>query len=411
MKATRHNGRSGAKGTYSSRHNDRNFDLNNSDHIDEDRTKQNVYWDCYQGYCLPGSPEERQFTFSEIERHYYQEHYGDHVYEQNLRNEKARHSERDRTIDDVLTNKKTCPEETILQLGNVDGSVPASLLAQICAEYFEEFKERFGSHVHILDWALHLDEATPHIHERHVFDALNQYGELCPMQEKALEELGIELPDPTKPKGKYNNRKMTFDAACRQMFLEICKKHNLDIDMEPVYGGKSYLEKNDYINQKLRDENEKLTGENSDLKAENDNLVMKISDVEQLLDDLATDAYEKACEVVTDTVQEETRNADVKIINDYEKSIMNADNSPTVKNIAKKIFAGIRELFANAARKMLNAIKNTLSDQKVKAKNIETIKEKAHVSVLDQLARYKEEAKNYNKNPESKPHKRKENER
>lgn len=25
----------------------------------------------------------------------------------------------------------------------------------------------YGSHIHILDWALHLDEATPHIHERH----------------------------------------------------------------------------------------------------------------------------------------------------------------------------------------------------------------------------------------------------
>ena len=29
-------------------------------------------------------------------------------------------------------------------------------------------------------WALHLDEGTPHIHERHVFDCENRYGELCP---------------------------------------------------------------------------------------------------------------------------------------------------------------------------------------------------------------------------------------
>ena len=32
-------------------------------------------------------------------------------------------------------------------------------------------------------------------------------------QEKALEELGVELPDPSKPKGKHNNRKQTFDAV------------------------------------------------------------------------------------------------------------------------------------------------------------------------------------------------------
>ena len=42
-----------------------------------------------------------------------------------------------------------------------------------------------GSHVHILNWALHLDESTPHIHERHVFDCENQYGEIAPQQEKA----------------------------------------------------------------------------------------------------------------------------------------------------------------------------------------------------------------------------------
>ena len=63
--------------------------------------------------------------------------------------------------------------------------------------------------------SLHLDEGTPHIHERHVFDCENRYGELCPQQEKALEELGIPLPNPEKPKGRNNNRKQTFDAVCQ----------------------------------------------------------------------------------------------------------------------------------------------------------------------------------------------------
>ena len=84
-----------------------------------------------------------------------------------------------------------------MQLGNIDVTVDASMFVEIVAEYFEEFQRRYGSHIHILDWALHLDEGTPHIHERHVFDALNRYGEVCPQQEKALEELGFELPDPT----------------------------------------------------------------------------------------------------------------------------------------------------------------------------------------------------------------------
>ena len=93
-------------------------------------------------------------------------------------------------------------------------------------------ESRFGTHVHILNWALHLDEGTPHIQERHVFDCKNQYGELCPQQEKALEELGIPLPDPSKPKGRHNNRKQTFDAMCREMLFEICERYGLQLDRE-----------------------------------------------------------------------------------------------------------------------------------------------------------------------------------
>ena len=72
MKATRHNGRSGKHGTYDAKHNDRRFDVENSEHIDAERTKFNVYWDCYQGYSLPNDENERaRFTFSEVEKDIY----------------------------------------------------------------------------------------------------------------------------------------------------------------------------------------------------------------------------------------------------------------------------------------------------------------------------------------------------
>lgn len=109
----------------------------------------------------------------------------------------------------------------------------------ITNDFFEEMDRRFGSHVHILDWALHMDEGTPHIHERHVFDCENKYGELCPQQEKALEALDIPLPKPEQPKGKHNNRKQTFDAVCRTILFDICKKYGLYLDEEPVYGGEN----------------------------------------------------------------------------------------------------------------------------------------------------------------------------
>lgn len=73
MKLTRHNGRSGKNGAYNPRHNDRCFDLKNSEHIDAERTDRNVYWDCYRGITIQAfreSPEQPDFSFEEVERMY-----------------------------------------------------------------------------------------------------------------------------------------------------------------------------------------------------------------------------------------------------------------------------------------------------------------------------------------------------
>ena len=75
---------------------------------------------------------------------------------------------------------------------------------KIACAFFAEIEERFGEHIQFLDWSLHMGEGTPHIHERHVFDADDGYGHAKPQQEKALEALGIELPDPSKKPGKNN---------------------------------------------------------------------------------------------------------------------------------------------------------------------------------------------------------------
>ena len=48
MKATRHNGQWKAR-LLQSKHNDRQFDISHSEHIDGELALQNVYWDCYGG--------------------------------------------------------------------------------------------------------------------------------------------------------------------------------------------------------------------------------------------------------------------------------------------------------------------------------------------------------------------------
>ena len=433
MKLTRHNGRAGKNSAYNPKHNDRRFDIGNSEHIDVERTGQNIYWDCYTGLSSALTREkdkENDYSFEKIEQLYYFEHYADHIQAQNERNEKTRHTERNRTVNDLLTSNKTCPEESIYQIGTVDESVPGEMLARIATEFFSEMEERFGSHVHILDWALHLDEGTPHIHERHVFDCENKYGELCPQQEKALEELGVPLPNPDKKKGKNNNRKQTFDAECRKMLFRICAKHNLHLQIEPTYGGRGYLEKQDFIIEKQKEtisvqkeiltetsqvieererkigkaekaiaEKEKLIKKHDEVIAEKkqelsqkqaalEDVTMKLADMETLVDEVAGQAYEKACEVVTDTVRQQTQKEDIKILDDYSKWLSAPERTADKKlrDYAVRRLETLKEKFVKSAKGIMEKITKSLQEPERKQKNLEQVKTTARISLKAQLS-------------------------
>ena len=92
LKLTRHNGRAGAHGTYNPKHNDRSFNLSNSEHIDPERAKGNIYWDCFHGFRSaldPQDPDDLAATFSEVERQFYETYYTAFVESQNERNAKS----------------------------------------------------------------------------------------------------------------------------------------------------------------------------------------------------------------------------------------------------------------------------------------------------------------------------------
>jgi len=433
MKLTRHNGRTGKNGTYNHKHNDRRFDIENSEHIDADRANQNIYWDCYIGFSsakIREHDKENDYSFEKIEQLYYFEHYADHIQAQNERNEKTRHTERNRTVTDLLTNNKTCPEESIYQIGTIDESVSGELLAKIATEFFAEMEEKFGSHVHILDWALHLDEGTPHIHERHVFDCENKYGELCPQQEKALEELGIPLPNPDRKKGRNNNRKQTFDAECRKMLFRICAKHNLHLQIEPTYGGRGYLEKQDFIIEKQKktisvqreiltqtdkaieeqekkiqnaenvlSQREKVIEKQDVLIAEKNAAIMEkhsaleavtmqLANMEMLVDEVAGQAYEKACEVVTDTVRQQTQKEDINILDDYSKWLSAPERTADKKlrDYAVRRLETLKEKFVKSAKGIMEKVTKSLQESERKQENLEQVKTTARISLKAQLS-------------------------
>ena len=389
LKLTRHNGRAGTHGTYNPKHNDRSFNLANSEHIDQERAKGNIYWDCFHGFrsvLAPPDPDDLAATFSDVERRFYETHYTAFVEGQNERNAKNRHTERNRSIPDLLSSRKTCPEETICQLGTLDEHASAEDLLNIVTEFIDEFKAKFGDHVHVLDWALHLDESTPHIHERHVFDCENQYGEIAPQQEKALEALGFELPDPAKPLSRRNNRKITFDAACRKMLFEIAKRHGLDLEEEAEYGNRKYLEKQDFI---LAKQKEQLAAQQSKL----DELTLKVNDMETLIDEVSAAAYDKAVEVVTDVVRTETRKEDMRMIEDTKKWVLSPERKapqPTREYAAHRLDT-VLDKFLKTMQTTAARLQEKLVKPEARQKGKEQVKEKARDSVLQLLNRLQTE--------------------
>ena len=449
LKLTRHNGRAGKHGTYNPKHNDRSFEITNSEHIDPERVQQNIYWDCYNGIRSALQPKDADSladTFEEVEKLYYKLHYTNFTEKQNERNAKIRHTERNRSTEDLLASKKTCPEESIYQLGTLESHASSKDLFQIATEFMDEFHERFGKHVHILDWALHLDEGTPHIHERHVFDCENKYGEIAPQQEKALEALGFELPKPDKPLGRYNNRKITFDVACRTMLFEIAKRHGLELDEVPEYGGRAYLEKQDYImakqkeqlaqqektvqeqtvqleNLKQEHENERLqqvrhttyqsltimSNDKKIQKQENrlDELSQQIEDSENLLEEISAIAYDKAVAVVSekaakDALRESTAQIDLYL--DWLRKPERKASKSTLEYTLNQ-FTTLRKRVVNAVNQLASGFTASLTRPEIKKPAIEQIKEDSRPSVLQKLQQRQKEI-NQREQTRTKPKKR-----
>lgn len=224
MRATIHNGRTGKDGAYNTKHNDRQFDIRNAEHIDPERVRNNRYWN------WTGNPET---TFEAAEQAFYEKHIQKHLDAQNARYRAQRHAERAKTMDEYRKSPQTCPEEVILQIGKMGDTIPADMMARIIQEQINWEQQQFPG-VKVLDVALHMDEqGAPHIHERRAWVYTDKDGNCAISQSRSLEQMGVELPNPNKPRSRFNNRKMTFSRMCREHLLQICKEHGLQIEEIP----------------------------------------------------------------------------------------------------------------------------------------------------------------------------------
>lgn len=223
MRATIHNGRTSHLGAFTPKHNDRNFDINHAEHIDPERVKNNRYWN-WTG---------KEITFEAAEQAFYEKHIRKHLDAQNARYRAQRHAERVKSMDEYRRSPQTCPEEVILQIGKRGDTIPADMMARIIQEQINWEQKTFPG-VRVLNVALHMDEqGAPHIHERRAWVYTDKDGNTAISQNKSLEQMGVELPNPDRPRGRFNNRKQTFSKICREHLLQICKEHGLEIEEIP----------------------------------------------------------------------------------------------------------------------------------------------------------------------------------
>lgn len=236
MRATIHNGRTSHLGAFTPKHNDRNFDINHAEHIDPERVKNNRYWN-WTG---------KEITFEAAEQAFYEKHIRKHLDAQNARYRAQRHAERAKTMDEYRRSPQTCPEEVILQIGKRGDTIPADMMARIIQEQINWEQKTFPG-VKVLDVALHMDEqGAPHIHERRAWVYTDKAGNLAISQNKSLEQMGVELPNPNKPRSRFNNRKQVFSRMCREHLLQICREHGLEIEEIPQEKSKSGRTLEDY---------------------------------------------------------------------------------------------------------------------------------------------------------------------
>lgn len=300
-RVTNHNGRVSKKTgkPYDPKHNDRNFDKENAENLLDNPERKNIDHQWLDDL----DPDKKSQLFSmlhidketltneEAESLYYQIFYKKWLDDQNEKHLKSRHTERIKNMDMVRENKNYCPEEEILKIGKMeDEQVDPEVYDKCVDEYISFLKETYGTHLHILDWNTHSDEAGGmHTHIRWVWDYTDEKDGLLKIgQDKALEQLGFNLPDPTQKRSRYNNRKQPFTAQNREKWLDICEAHGIEVERtadKKALRGQELYEMNQ-ANQNIEKENERLTEAIKSLKAEEEDLSGKVNKLEQREKDL-----------------------------------------------------------------------------------------------------------------------------
>ena len=153
---------------------------------------------------------------------------------------------------------------------------------------------------------------------------------------------------------------------------------------------------------KQKEEIAEKTMELEQVEEELQTKMLRLDDMDTLLDEFADVAYDKAVDVVTDAVRSETQNADIRMVDAVQKIEIAkcADNSAKQKLI-NRIMTNLKQKMLGAASAITKKITDVLRDPEVKQNGKEEIKKAIKPSVMDMLARARNQADAYNSSRKS----------
>ena len=157
----------------------------------------------------------------EAEKKLYEEMFMEELNIQNKKYRKKGNYGRIRTMDEWMKAERHRPTENILQIGNMDCYIDPADLWNCYVKFASWRKNTFKDNLILISSVMHVDEATPHIHERYVLYYTDDQGIKHTGMKKSLEQAGVDLPDPSQPESRENYRKITFDAMCREKWQDI----------------------------------------------------------------------------------------------------------------------------------------------------------------------------------------------
>ena len=279
-RASMHCGKKSEKGNpYNPKHNDREFD-----------EERKIYAELCGNETLKFSFDEQK-SFDRQEAEFYKQHFSKSLENKNEKYRSKSYFDKIKTMEQYRKSAKTCPDETIFQIGNQEiGYVPNHVLVKIVLEQIEWETKTFPQ-VEYLNFALHLDktetdEYAPHIHCRKVFIAHDENGNEEINATKALKEMGIG----TDLEGtRYNNSKREYTRLCREHYEEVCRKYGIELEPER-------LPKRKHSSTFTEEEKKRL----AELKEEKQKLKKKITEVNNVAENFKQrieQAIEKAKQI------------------------------------------------------------------------------------------------------------------